>query len=83
MEPPRDDEWVITGVDEREWGWVISWVNRRAAEGSRDSRDLYARAGPLMIDRKTGRVAMAGSAHPADHYVDLWQRGEWPDRPRP
>lgn len=42
MPPPGDDEWVVTRVQEREWGWVVSWVNKRAAEGSRDTSDLYA-----------------------------------------
>jgi Immunity protein 35 len=83
MAPPRDDEWVITRVEEREWGWVVSWLNRRAVEGSTDTRDLYAGGGPFLIDRKTGSVAMAGSAHPVDHYVELWRRGDWPDEPRP
>jgi hypothetical protein len=51
--------------------------------GSTDSRDLYAGRGPFVIDRETGRVALAGSAHPAEYYVELWRRGEWPDRPKP
>jgi hypothetical protein len=83
MPPPADDEWVVTRVQEREWGWVVSWLNRRAYEGSRETRDLYAGGGPLLIDRQTGRVAMCGSAHPANHYVDLWRRGDYPDTPRP
>jgi hypothetical protein len=83
MEPPENDEWVITRVDERDWGWIVSWLNRRAAEGSTDTHDLYAGGGPFLVDRKTGRVAMAGSAHAVDHYVNLWRSGDWPDTPRP
>jgi hypothetical protein len=66
MPPPSDDEWVITRVQEREWGWVVSWLNKRAAGGSRDTRDLYAGGGPFLIDRQTGRVAICGSAHDAE-----------------
>jgi len=82
-EPPRDDEWVITTVAEFEWGWAISWVNRRHWEGSRSSDDTYAGGGPYLVDRKTARVAMAGSAHPVKHYIRLWRRGELADLPRP
>jgi hypothetical protein len=81
--PPRDDVWVVTAVDERDWGWVISWVNKRAAQGSTAIEDLYAGAGPLLVDRKTGRVALCGSAHSVEYYVDAWRRGELPDEPRP
>ena len=83
MPPPGDDTWMITAVDERDWGWIVHWTNRHAHEGSRDPSDLYAGGGPLLIDRKTGRVAMCGSAFDADHYAELWRRGEFPDRPRP
>ena len=80
---PEDDVWVVTDVQERDWGWIVFWSNRRAAEGSLESHDLYAGGGPYLVDRKTGRAAMAGSAHPVDHYVELWLRGEWPDQSRP
>ena len=83
QEPPSDDEWVITEVSEFEWGWAISWVNRRYLEGSRSPEDTYAGGGPYLVDRKSGRVAMAGSAHPVDVYIGLWRNGELPDLPRP
>lgn len=83
MNPPVDDEWIVTDVEERDWGWIISWLNKRAVEGSRETRDLYAGGGPFLIDRKTGRVAMCGSAQPVDYYVEAWHRGELRDRPRP
>ena len=82
-EPPRDDEWVIAGVREFEWGWAVSWINRRYAEGSRTTEDTYAGAGPYLVDRKTGRVAQAGSAHPVEHYVEMWRSGALPDIARP
>ena len=83
MDPPGDDVWIITAIEERDWGWIVHWTNERAFNGSRDPHDLYAGGGPLLIDMKSGRVAMCGSAEEADHYADLWRRGEWPDRPRP
>ena len=83
MTPPVDDVWTVTNVEERDWGWIVSWANQRAAAGSTDTKDLYAGGGPFLIDRKTGRVAMCGSAHPADYYVDAWHRGDLADRPRP
>lgn len=51
--PPRDDVWVVTAIDECDWGWVISWVKERRAQGSTAIEDLYAGAGPLLVDRKT------------------------------
>jgi hypothetical protein len=38
---------------ERDWGWIISWMNKRAARGSTAARDMYAGGGPFLIDRKT------------------------------
>jgi hypothetical protein len=84
MPRPAGDEWVITGIEERDWGWVISWLlSKREAQGSTAPRDLHAGGGPFLIDRKTGRVSMCGSAHPAEYYIDAWQRGELQDLPRP
>lgn len=83
MQPPADEEWIVTRVDERDWGWVISWVNRRAAEGSHDVRDWSAGGGPFLVDRQTGRVAQSGSAYSVEHCIELWRAGEWPDTPRP
>ncbi|HET6167707.1 MAG TPA: YrhB domain-containing protein, partial [Marmoricola sp.] len=81
MPPPDDDEWVVTRVEEREWGWIVSWLNRRAAEGSTSTSDTYAGGGPFLIDRETGRVARCGSAHPVDYYVSAWREGTYPDTP--
>ena len=67
--PPGDDTWVITAVEERDWGRIISWLNKRAARGSTATRDAYAGGGPFLVDRKTGRVAMCGSAHPVERYA--------------
>ncbi|MGH3248128.1 MAG: YrhB domain-containing protein [Trebonia sp.] len=83
MPPPGDDTWVITTVEERDWGWIVSWLNKRAAQGSTAIGDRSAGGGPFLIDRKTGRVAMCGSAHAAEYYVRAWQRGELTDLPRP
>ena len=83
MVPPGDDTWVITTVEERDWGWVISWLNKRAAQGSTAIEDMYGGGGPILIDRKTGRVAMCGSAHPTEYYIAAWHRGQLADLPRP
>src|SRR5204863_10089511 len=77
--PPANDEWIVTAIDERDWGWVFSWVNRRRAEDSGDPHDVYVGSGPFLVDRSTGRVALCGSAYEVDHYVQLWRSGQWPD----
>jgi hypothetical protein len=78
-ESPKDDVWVITKVSPFDWGWAISWASRRYAEGSREQNDVYAGSGPYLVDRLTGSVALAGSAHPVEHYVALWRSGQWPE----
>jgi hypothetical protein len=78
-EPPRNDVWVVTEVRPFDWGWAISWANRRYAEGSRDPEDVYAGKGPYLVDRLSGAVALAGSAHPVEHYIGLWRSGQWPE----
>jgi hypothetical protein len=75
-----DDAWVITGAREADWGWLIYWANRRAAEGL---GHRYAGAGPYLVDRRSGRVALCGSRPPVQQWVDLWRRGELPDYPSP
>jgi len=82
MDPPRGDAWVVTRVTACDWGWIVYWLSRRAAEGSRDRRDLYIGNGPFLVDR-SGRVARCGSARRPAHYVRLWQDGQLPDEPRP
>ena len=74
---------MITQVAAYGWGWVICWLNQRAAEGSRAPSDTYAGADPFLVDRHVGRVALCGSAYPVEHYIPLWLNGEWPDEPRP
>ena len=83
MEQPRDDVWVVTTVQERDWGWIVSWLNSRAAQGSTGSEDTYAGVGPFLIDRKTGRMALCSWPHPVEHYINAWHRGELADVPRP
>ena len=78
-EPPHHDEWVVTGVRTFDWGWAVSWASRRFAEGSRHPDDVYAGRGPYLVDRVSGAVALAGSAHPVDHYIALWRSGQWPE----
>jgi hypothetical protein len=78
-EPPRDDEWVVTDVRPFDWGWAVFWANRRYAEGSRDQADVYAGSGPYLVDRRSAAVALAGSAHPVEHYIELWRSGQWPE----
>jgi hypothetical protein len=80
---PRDNAWVIHRVEELDWGWIIYWVTRTYHQGGRTSADLVAGNGPFMVDRATGRVARAGTAHDVGHYVELWRSGQWPDQPRP
>lgn len=82
-EPPLGDEWTIAYATEYEWGWVVGWNSRRYLEGSRDPGDIYAGGGPYLVDRHSGEVAMAGSAHPVAHYIELWESGQLPSLPRP
>ena len=83
MPAPRDNAWVIERVEEMPWGWVVYWVTRTYRDGGRTTSDLVAGNGPFLVDRETGRVARAGTAHAVEHYVELWRSGQWPEEPRP
>jgi hypothetical protein len=83
MDPPGSDVWVITQIVTLEGVWVVGWASWRAAEGSRDPSDTCVGAGPFLVGRRSGRVALCGSAHPAEHYIQLWRNGQLPDEPRP
>ena len=84
MPRPAGDEWVITGTGERDWGWVISWLlSKREAQGARHPATCMQVAGHSSFDRKTGRVPMCGSAHPAEYYIDAWQYGRVRSCPAP
>jgi len=74
--PPRDDEWVVTDVEDLRWCWGVHWVNRRAFESSTDSKDAYFGAGPLLIEKDTGRIAWTGSRLSASEWAALWLNGE-------
>jgi len=75
------DSWVITDVQEADWGWVIYWTSRRADKRTRIGPGSREGEGPYLVDRHSGRVAMCGSAYPVQQYVDSWRRGQWPDEP--
>jgi len=69
MRPPGNDAWVITAVEERDWGWTVSWNNKRAAEGSSGT---YANAGlgnPEVSGRAAGQAGFISQARPATAFT--------------
>jgi hypothetical protein len=72
MDPPGSgsDVWVIMNVVTFDGVWVVSRTNGRAAQ-SGDPFDAYVGTGPFLVDQRSGRVALCGSAHPARYYIQL------------
>lgn len=55
------DEWI----DDEGWCWVFGF-NSRAWFETRSFRDMLVGTGPLVVEKKTGRIHLLGSAQPVD-----------------
>lgn len=54
---------------ERPFGWLFVYD----VDPTR-SEDLIAGNGPSLVDRRTAKLYVCGSAHPAEWYVDACER---------
>ncbi len=79
--PPEDTLVVYEeSTIERPWGWVFFYGSRLWQE----TGDLkYAIAGnaPLIYERESGRVLVAGTAHSIEYYVANYERTGDPHQP--
>jgi Immunity protein 35 len=57
-----------------DWCWVFCF-NTRAFLATGDPRDSLAGNGPLLVDKRSGTLRQAGTAHPVEHYLAAWRDG--------
>jgi hypothetical protein len=68
------DDLVICDVAEFPVGWVFSYCRQRWLE-THDFRYALAGNAPILIDRRTGRTHMTGTAHESTYYVAEYEAG--------
>jgi hypothetical protein len=68
------DDLVISGVEEFPVGWVFYYCRQRWLE-TRDLRYLLAGNAPFLVDRRTGRAHLTGTARKVNYYVAEYEAG--------
>jgi hypothetical protein len=76
---PRHDELhvqklVVVRVDEHDFGWVYFYDGSSHVQTRKESDALVGNA-PLIVDKVDGRLYIAGTARPIDHYLEEFRRG--------
>lgn len=71
---PDGDNWVVLpdSTIEREFGWVF-FYNSRAFLETRNPLLAIAGNGPLLVQRRTGKLEVLGTAHPLEHYIAAYE----------
>lgn len=64
---------VETETLERPFGWVFFYNTRRFLETGDEMASAVGNA-PFIVDRRSGRVDVAGTSHPIEHYLSLYER---------
>jgi len=65
---------VIVRVDEHDFGWLYFYDSSGHVESGRVSDALVGNA-PLIVDRVDGKLYITGTAHPIEHYLQEYRRG--------
>ena len=76
---PRHDEHhvqklVVVRVDEHDFGWVYFYDGSIHVETGNVSDAVVGNA-PLIVDRADGKLYITGTAHPVEHYLQEFRRG--------
>jgi hypothetical protein len=76
---PRHDErnvqkLVVVRVDEHDFGWVYFYDGSAHIETGNVSDAVVGNA-PLIVDRTDGKLYITGTAHPIEHYLREFRRG--------
>jgi hypothetical protein len=75
-----DESVVVDEVTiERDFGWVFFHTSRRYLEG--DESAAMAGNAPLIVDRRTGRFFLTGTAFPIEFYIENYARSGDPHNP--
>ena len=61
----------------KEYGNVFFYTSKKLLE---TNDDKYAIAGnaPFLIENKTGKIIVFGTAHIEDYYIKEYEAGRWP-----
>lgn len=66
---------VVVRVDEYDFGWVYFYDGSVHAKTGKPGDALVGNA-PLIVDRLDGKLYITGTAHPIDHYLQEYRRGQ-------
>ena len=66
--PCEHTDCVITGSEEREWGWVIYYDSLKHLESGKDE-DLLVGGGPYFANKFDGEVFVTGSGKSTEEYL--------------
>lgn len=70
----HDQKLVVVRVDEHDFGWLYFYDGSKHAETGDVGYALVGNA-PLIVDRNDGKLYVTGTAHPLEHYLELYRRG--------
>jgi hypothetical protein len=73
-ELPSGDEIIIldNSTIERQWGWMFFYTSKRWQE-TKDIRHALAGNAPIIVEKSTGKLHIAGTAHPALYYIQRFE----------
>lgn len=63
---------------ERSWGWVFFYTSRKWKETG-DIRYAVAGNSPVIVEKATGRLILAGTAHRIEYYIENIERTGHPN----
>jgi len=66
---------VVVRVDEHDFGWVYFYDGSAHVETGKVNDALVGNA-PLIVDRSDGKLYITGTAHPIEHYLQEFRRGQ-------
>jgi hypothetical protein len=65
---------VVVRVEEHDFGWVYFYDGSAHAATGKVSDAVMGNA-PLMVDKTDGKLYIAGTAYPLEHYLQEFRRG--------
>jgi hypothetical protein len=71
-------EFVIVDTIERPWGWVFVYDSADHVRSGADE-DMVLGNAPILVERKSGRLFVTGTAESTEHYIALYEQGKLED----
>jgi hypothetical protein len=65
---------VIVRVDELDFGWLYFYDSSGHVASGKTSDAVVGNA-PLIVDKVDGKLYVTGTAHPIEHYLQEYRRG--------